>query len=1023
MRSYKNLLIPIVFILIVFAAAYSLIMVNYESSNLFAQDSTDNFDPPPGDVSQMFNERGFYKSNSFSPDGNEIINDFNGNLIYDIPLYSLKGAGDINLEVKLTYNGSVGHQIELCDSVSYWGTTSQPYRYNINQPEWILSVNGIGVQVLNFETRMLTKPSNNENYPITGNDVKKLIPGYHFDDKMYPLGNYEKDKIYILSGDGSSLTLINKHPEPYDEDVYAGNYHSDAKGTNYRAYVTYIEGGTNHYARDRQMELMMGDGLIYIFKEVKLKYEDVDRSDPQTIRTPQTMLLQEIRDRFGNKIVLNYEINSSLKGRPRLISIGLDYEDITIDYPETGNGIVLENNIHKYKLRFGNPVTYGLWGNKYGLLTSIVDPTLQQSTITYQGYQRKLTGVPSNRGYSTQTILCNNLKRIKEFKNFLGGKHVYEYLDRNDFCAAQVCLEIVYSTSMTSYGNLASTLMKGYGRDPFYVNMVTEKNDFDEKGTEKTESVFTYTFENQGTAFNIQNIDSADNYYSTVTISSKDPITVNNSVVSNTERQYRVYPVKQYGTAYNPENIDVTAATKLIVEEFKDGSNIKEKKNYIYEIGSGGAFFTGSFLLLTLKNTVDGDKERLWTYKYKYYNDNYDSVVTEKIDVDPKNYKTHIYYATFDTTLNFLRGIAMLGTAEASYPDTISILGPKRFYKIGVDTLTRRFGNTGDRNTIPPFSGYSEILIKQTRNIYFEDTISADGYFGELKAVREFSEGSTSYFIEKNYQYYKKDTTGRYLYRAMEFPFVEGNLKLATKPDNQEERYFYYPVIKIDTAGMGLGPGGSTANKVYYKIKYADGTTEFEADFFIDRRLPTKIDNYKKNYDNSRDTIKTLFMEYNSAGNPLKIINENGYLTKLDYFPPYRIRKITLPGDFSKSIDHDSTIYYYDTVSNANEVPGTGWGKIDLQGGANSIKLNTISTDVNCSYYFNMAYNSYSGEKKLPYIKFIVPNLTSYVNIDSAMLYIAPMRLLMGVNGNYDTVNYTADVKAAYDKIGYTNWL
>ncbi len=41
---------------------------------------------PNGDVSGMFNERGYFKSNSASLDENQIISDFNGNLSYSIPI-------------------------------------------------------------------------------------------------------------------------------------------------------------------------------------------------------------------------------------------------------------------------------------------------------------------------------------------------------------------------------------------------------------------------------------------------------------------------------------------------------------------------------------------------------------------------------------------------------------------------------------------------------------------------------------------------------------------------------------------------------------------------------------------------------------------------------------------------------------------------------------------------------------------------------------------------------------------------
>ena len=97
----------------------------------------------------MFNERGFYKSNGFSFDEQEIINDFNGNLMYNIPLYNFALAGDVNFNLSMNYNGSVGHQFFLNNLTTYF---RNPHKYNINAPEWIVSLNGIAIQTFNFET-------------------------------------------------------------------------------------------------------------------------------------------------------------------------------------------------------------------------------------------------------------------------------------------------------------------------------------------------------------------------------------------------------------------------------------------------------------------------------------------------------------------------------------------------------------------------------------------------------------------------------------------------------------------------------------------------------------------------------------------------------------------------------------------------------------------------------------------------------------------------------------------------------
>lgn len=67
------------------------------------------------DVSQMFNERGYLKSNQSSFDEQEIVSDYGGNLMYSIPLYSYTMPQTMKYDVKLTYNGSIGHCVTLAN--------------------------------------------------------------------------------------------------------------------------------------------------------------------------------------------------------------------------------------------------------------------------------------------------------------------------------------------------------------------------------------------------------------------------------------------------------------------------------------------------------------------------------------------------------------------------------------------------------------------------------------------------------------------------------------------------------------------------------------------------------------------------------------------------------------------------------------------------------------------------------------------------------------------------------------------
>lgn len=102
--------------------------------------------PIPGDVSGMFNERGYYKSESVKSDEEESINNFNGNLQYVFPLYQSKEQGDLSFSMSLNYNGSVNYQ--SINATPSYATFNKLPRHNFSAPAWIVSVNGFAVQML-----------------------------------------------------------------------------------------------------------------------------------------------------------------------------------------------------------------------------------------------------------------------------------------------------------------------------------------------------------------------------------------------------------------------------------------------------------------------------------------------------------------------------------------------------------------------------------------------------------------------------------------------------------------------------------------------------------------------------------------------------------------------------------------------------------------------------------------------------------------------------------------------------------
>ena len=326
----KKILIPLALITTaIFAIGYGIINNNIpilKSLETIKNADSIQTDFPPEDfaynkdVSQMFNERGFYKSNSVSFDENEIINDFNGSLMYEIPLYSFKQAGEMKFDVKLVYNSSVGHKVFVCDSARYWSLNTV-YSYNMNSPEWILSVNGIAVQVFNFEPNFFTKNINNIN-EIKDNDVNMLIPGYHLDDNLRNLASGDRDRINIMLGDGSSINLVNLT----NANSYVGDYYSEGKESYYKAKVYYVETTGDNSYRNRMVELSMGDGLVYFFREYKREFNDLKFGTGLTYMRPQMLLLEAIKDKLGNMITLGYEFSSApstfnavLYGRPLFV--------------------------------------------------------------------------------------------------------------------------------------------------------------------------------------------------------------------------------------------------------------------------------------------------------------------------------------------------------------------------------------------------------------------------------------------------------------------------------------------------------------------------------------------------------------------------------------------------------------------------------------------------------------------------------------------------------------------------------
>lgn len=970
---------------------------------------TSEIDNPPTtasqfkDVSSMFNERGYYKSNGFSFDEQELINDFNGNLIYSIPLYNFVVNSGFNLQLKINYNGSVGHTV-------FVGTvntinTGENYRFNFNFPEWIVDLNGIAVQVYNFETNFLT-PGNSNNY-VYGNDVNALIPGYHFSNEMRPVSSSNADRINILAGDGSVICLENTYNngDPTDFNNYIGTYVYKGKELYYKALVSFSSTPNMPTYTPRKVILLKGDGLEYEFQETFINFSDLPSTNTLNYYLrPKVIYLKNIRDRFSHSINVDYtgyhphsiSTTEPLMGRNLLqrilttgISSNISFASVWMEYGSGGCKMFHQSDINgNYTFIFEPPVSYRSYDenkNQRAILKKIINVLNQQSEYTYYNYVRRYDYLVVS-GFSSMSLSLNNLKRMKSAKSFLGLKRKYsEYfysdsmsINLTPFYDPENIEHITSSTNVSIY--------KGQGRDPFFTNMLQKK--IDSTDVEKSETTFDYSYSvNQGRDIREKPVDSSDVYKATKVITSKDASTINSSDASSKFiREYRVYPLYDPNNhfAYSP---DVDGCTKLIKEEiFKNADqSVYITNQFSYELGTYTSIpegFSGSFLMKNKKEFYP-NSFKFWQWSYVHEDNNVNKPIIKLTETDPfNNYKT-THFVVFDSTFvhwKFISDYEYNSGLDTSY-----------YYQIDMPSRETKFYQNGDSLSVKTFT-------------YINDTASTLGYLGQLISEKEYSSSGFSDFIETKYEYCKHDTLGKHTFSGTGiFPYKEGNLKLVSS-NNQETKYYYHPITLNEVVkGAAVGDEPALLPKLKYKILYNTGEVFNTQSNIWDFRFPIRTDQYRVN-GSSRDTFSITYKSYALDGSPTKMIDQNKYLTQFVYEPVHRINSITLPGDFSTSSDtmllFITNNYYYTNL----QVRGTHFGYLnELDNNIILGKSDDAFWQNKCPIFRSESTNNGASftQQFSAYIKFDtndVKQTSKFVSIDSAHLSIFPYYKNYSVN-------------------------
>lgn len=257
----------------------------------------------PESSAQKFNTRGIFDNSFVSQNGNEIVSDYDGNLLLQYSS-SIDYADDLSGELSIIFNANVAHRIFDNNHLASGGFPNQA-GYSSNAPEWIIGYKGIALQTLNFETNFYDDPSN---YGTTKqSDYPRLIPGYNYTNKLDNNGQpYYSDNIHILRSDGSNIELQN-----VDQNTTIGLYVE--RGINNFGYAKVERQSGSNYLRN--MWYNPGNGLVFYFEEEFVKYGDISTSN-QTLNFPTVMYLKKIYSPI-NYVYFEYENASGTfdKGR------------------------------------------------------------------------------------------------------------------------------------------------------------------------------------------------------------------------------------------------------------------------------------------------------------------------------------------------------------------------------------------------------------------------------------------------------------------------------------------------------------------------------------------------------------------------------------------------------------------------------------------------------------------------------------------------------------------------------------
>lgn len=900
----------ITLILIIFFIPLSVSKINANSIST---------DPPivnPQDVSGMFNERGFMKSNAVSFDDKEIINDFNGNLMYSIPLASGKDQGDLSYNISLNYNGNVNYQINTSDLNAANWNSGQLHQYNFTAPGWIISFNGFAIQMLNFENHFFTKASSNNYIPTTGRYVRMLANGYQYTDQFQFGAPGNPNKITIMLGDGSTETLENE----FNGEKYDGDYKSTSKDSYVKAKVIFIDSlSIANYSKRRRLYYMKGDGLTYIFEEEQVSYKDLEYTNGISEKfRPLVFMLKKVQDRFGHTYSFDYQrLDGDPKSGRRLIK---DCPGASFTFQSvwgTNYGFAVDTKDGRYLLY---TETFGLASEAEHRpnLLKLLNPSGEYMNFGYSPYSR--TGQHLYKQTSTTFDInfdfgTNNqpLYRLSSVSNFDGGLRTYTYFDEDE------PLTIDYLVNPSERGAHSSMVYyKGQGRDLFFCNSLKTANVKLNGSVIRTDEFdYDYNINRSEASVWAKPVNENDEYISIRTTTSNLSTSVDNGTpqIKSNKKTYKNYP----RFFILNETTDYDGVNKLIEDKnyLTDENTPYHKSNLEYDTGSKipaypdapDSIYTGSFFE-TKKIETFGSVSAEWKSSYTFL-DNTPPLLNTKSTIDP--------YGRIDSS---------------TFTHFLPVNYHYRIFKDGT-YVYYDYGNSQDYDSSYLFlanvpviqvSKKNGTILSKSENIYSTDTsianvnvtpINAKAYPGQITSTKVYNSDNLSLYLTTQYFYGNKDSTGKHLYNNDFLSSMEGAIRKIIGPKGDSTVYYYdiisYSEDKFNPTNPCV-PIGNTeeyncAPKFTYMQMNDSGTSTQIRSNWSDPRLPTRIDRFVNN-----GYYLSNYQLYDQGGNPTRIVDNNNYFSKIEYDKYYRLSHATLPYDFNNRETRDTVSFVDSTI-------------------------------------------------------------------------------------------------------------